>query len=171
MLDIIGRRDFMKVCSQAGVTCALALCPFQARAAEAGQTSSGEKPSPPDPDKLSYCGLVCGPDCKLYKATQENNVEMKRAVYDEWGWKANTGEDFDADKVFCYGCKAPGKPTNANNQRCTVLKCAVDKKLASCIQCKSLRTCDRKFWKDWADLKRHVDALQDAYVAGGNALI
>ncbi len=171
MTDIMERRDFVRRCSQLGVTCVLALCPFRAPAAEEGQAPSGGKPPAPDPEKLAYCGLLCGPDCKLYRATQENSVELKRAVYEEWGWKATTGADFDADKVICYGCKAVDKPTNANHDQCKVLKCAVDKKLASCIQCKNLRACDQQFWKDWADLKKHVHVLQDAYVAGGKALI
>ena len=51
--------------------------------------------------------------------------------------------EFDPDQVFCYGCKAPGKPVNVAHAHCTVLKCSVARGLESCLQCNKLADCDK----------------------------
>ena len=64
----------------------------------------------PDPKKLNYCGYQCPADCKFKKATEENSLELKKAVYTEWRLKEKYGIEFDASQIFCYGCKTADKP-------------------------------------------------------------
>ena len=44
------------------------------------------------PKELTSCGYRCTPECKLLKATRENDVKLKEEVYKEWKWKENHGD-------------------------------------------------------------------------------
>jgi len=62
----------------------------------------------PDLKSLTYCGYKCTLECTLYRATIENNNEMKKKAFEEFKWNEKFGVDFDADKVFCFGYKPKG---------------------------------------------------------------
>jgi hypothetical protein len=153
------RRDFLTKCFKAGVTgCALLY---------------GNKLSAQDPVKLkksdlknlTYCGFTCNNQCTLYKATMENSMELKMKAYKEFKWKEKFNVDFDADKIFCYGCKPKDKQLSINVTVCTVRKCAIEKGHDCCIECTDLISCDKELWKNYPKFKEHMLDIQKTYQA------
>jgi hypothetical protein len=159
------RREFLRLFGQFGVVCA---CGGMAARLAAEQTQAGE-PAPkkelPELKALAYCGLICDDRCLLFKATRTNDAAAKQKVYEEWKWKERSGLEFNPDLVFCYGCKTPDKPVNMFHAKCTVLKCSVDRKLESCVQCQKLAGCDKELWKNYPDFHQQMVKLQQAYAA------
>jgi hypothetical protein len=167
MLSETSRRDFLKNCGQLGLACTAA-CGLHSVASAADQgTAPVAPPKLPELHTRAYCGLICDDSCQLFRATRTNDAAAKRKVYDEWGWKTKFGMEFDPEKVFCYGCKSPGKPRSPAKAKCTVRACAIDRDLDCCIACKRLAACDKELWKNYADFKKQMVALQQPYVAAG----
>lgn len=124
-----------------------------------------------DLKKYSYCGILCETECELFKATKENNDELKKKVYEQWHMKEHFGFDFSPEKVFCYGCKPIDKPFKPGIKECAVRICAIDNGMESCIQCKNLASCDKEFWKKWKGLYKHVNELQQTYASQPGAVL
>ena len=156
------RRDFLKHCSQLGMSCAFLLCGKNIMAAKASIVASQEKKKDLDPDKFTYCGYQCK-QCELLKATLNNDEELKKKVYKTWKWKEQYGIEYDPDKVFCYGCKADDKPSNPVLDKCQVRKCAREKELAACFQCEELKSCDKEYWAKYPQQKTYTLKLQEKY--------
>ena len=151
------RREFLSGCFKAGAACVVLSGSGNLFAV------SPMHQEKPDPKKLEYCGYTCPPDCTLWKATRENNLELKKKAYAEFNFKEKYKIDFDADKVFCYSCKASDKPLGLSVKACTVRQCAIGKGLDCCIECNGLATCDKELWKNFPKLKEHVEGLQKQY--------
>ena len=118
----------------------------------------------PDPKKLNYCGYTCPTDCVFLEASVKNDVELKKKAYETWKMKERFGvTEFDADKIFCFGCKTKDKPVGIRLQKCDVRNCLIDKKLDSCIECKDLKTCEKDLWKKFPDFKNSVIKMQVVY--------
>ena len=166
MLSSTSRRAFLKNCGQLGVACAACGLTSFASAAEPAPTPAAPAKLP-ELHTLAYCGLTCDNRCQLFKATAANDVAAKKKVFDEWGLKAKYGREFDPEKVFCYGCKSPGKPRNESKTKCTVRACAIEREFDSCLQCKGLAACDKELWKGWPDFHKNMIKAQEAYVAAG----
>jgi hypothetical protein len=118
----------------------------------------------PDPKKLNYCGYQCPADCKLLKATQENNIELKKEAYEIWKIKERHGVDFEPEKIFCWGCKTPDKPEGIVVSGCPVRKCAIEKGYDCCVECNKLEACDFELWKNFPDFHAHVVSEQKRYL-------
>jgi hypothetical protein len=84
-----GRRRFLKDCAKMGGTCCALLACHRLLPAEEGRQS----PKPIDLAPLSYCGIPCVKVCPLYKATQENDVQMKKTLYERQEMKKKFGLD------------------------------------------------------------------------------
>ncbi|HPG40114.1 MAG TPA: DUF3795 domain-containing protein [bacterium] len=163
------RRDFLKHGAQLCAICAFSSC-IKNGVAQGDPEKTDDKT--PDPTKMTFCGYECTIQCELYKATLENNVELKKKVYTDWKMKERRGFDFDPALVFCYGCKVTDKPLNAVLEKCTVRKCAMEKKLAACIQCKALKDCDKELWTNYPEFKKQMLEVQVKYVSlSGKALL
>ncbi len=118
----------------------------------------------PDPKKLNYCGYTCPKDCVFLEASVKNDVELKKKAYEIWEMKDRFGvAEFDAEKIFCFGCKTTDKPVGIRLQKCDVRNCAIDKKLDSCIECKELSACEKDLWKKFPDFKNAVIKMQSEY--------
>jgi hypothetical protein len=115
----------------------------------------------------AYCGLVCDDNCPLYKASVTNDPAAKKSTFEKWQWRETYGVEFDAAKVFCFGCKPDGKPRGLNVSACDTRACATDRGLESCLQCQRLAKCDKKLWKTWPKFHQQMQALQQEYVAAG----
>jgi hypothetical protein len=113
-----------------------------------------------DLKSLTYCGFKCSNDCTLYKATIENNPELKKKAYEEFKWKEKFNVDYNADKVFCWGCKPKDKPLSINVTACAVRKCTIEKGYECCIECKGLAACDKELWKNFPQFKLKVIEAQ-----------
>lgn len=156
------RREFIASCFGAGVTC----CAMGYGTALAAQGITGKQDVKPDPKNLEYCGYKCPADCPLKKGTLENNVELKKKAYEVFEFKKKFGVDFDADKVFCYGCKiSSDKPLSMPVKACTVRKCVIEKGYDCCIQCETLAKCDKELWTNFPKFKDAIIEVQKKYKA------
>jgi hypothetical protein len=159
MKSELKRRDFLATCFMAGIGC----CALMTGTSVFAQDNKKQN-TKPDPKKMNYCGYVCSNECTLYKATIENNAELKKKAYDDSKMKEKFNIDFDPDKIFCWGCKINDKPLSINVKACTVRKCAIEKTYDSCIQCNGLKACDKELWKNFPKFKDYVVGLQEKYL-------
>ena len=161
------RRSFLEQCAKCGGACsALLALNGISRGQESAPARSGPEEKPLDLTTLAYCGIpqtYCETRCELFNATLENDAKLKRAVYDQWGMKKKFGIDFDADKIFCYGCKPGGKPLKVGMAECEVRTCPISHGLGSCVQCGGLASCGKAFWKEWPVAYAQIKQLQARY--------
>ena len=162
------RRLFLKDCAKAGGACCALLACHQLLPAQGTPQGSGKLI---DLAQLSYCGIPCVKICPLYKATQENDVKMKKILYERQEMKKNYGFDFDPDKVFCYTCKPGDKPKKVGLDTCPVRKCAVANGVESCVQCSNLEACDKEYWKKWPGQHASTKMIQSRYRTQPGAVI
>jgi hypothetical protein len=162
MKNKLKRRDFVTKCIRAGATCCALVYGCPVLAGEPG----GKQDQKPDPASLTYCGFKCTPECILYKASVNNDSALKKKAYEEFNIKERYGVDFDADKIFCFGCKEKDKPSGVVITGCTVRKCSIEKGYECCIQCDGLTDCDKDLWKSFPQFKQKVIGMQKAYQAG-----
>jgi len=166
------RRHFLGSCAKIGGGCCALLAWNKLLPAGAGpQEKKDQEKKPLDLKTLSYCGIPCLQACELYKATLENDVPMKKLVYEKWEWKKKFGVEFDPDKVFCYTCKPGDKPMKAGMDTCTVRQCAMANGMESCVQCQNLAACRDEFWKTWPQTLEFVKKLQARYRAQPGAAL
>lgn len=150
----------------AGAGCALLACH---RHLPAEGWLQGAKPI--DLSQLSYCGIPCAKVCPLYKATQENDIEMKKILHERQEMKKNFGLDFDPDKVFCHTCKPGDKPKKVGMDICPVRQCALANGVETCVQCANLDACDKEYWKKWPGQFAATKSIQARYRAQPGAMI
>jgi hypothetical protein len=153
------RREFVTTCFKAGVAC----CAIGYGNSLQAQDPAKQEVKKPDPKSLNYCGFKCTTECTLYKASLENNVELKKKAYAEFKIKEKYGIDFDPDKIFCFGCKEKNKPLSVIVSPCTVRKCAIEKGYECCIECNGLAACDKELWKSFPQFKENVIKMQKIY--------
>lgn len=152
------RRQFISKTSKLAISgCAFAACPKFLN----GSWLLDEEI--PDPIKLNYCGYVCPGDCKMLKGTLDNDNNLKEEAFKEWRLEERLGIAFDADKVFCYGCKTEDKPQGFVIKSCTVRDCTLDRGKDCCIECDELSACDKELWQRFPDFHKHVIDLQRKY--------
>ena len=157
----IKRRSFLIQSSQAGMACCAMMFASKMMDSPLGfHIDEGEKP---DPEKLTYCGFECSRDCQFLKASLENNLALKKEVYDTWKIKERYDIDFDEKKIFCYGCKPKDKPEGVVLKNCTVRSCVIEKEIDCCIECNELTDCEKDLWTRFPDFKKHVIELQEEY--------
>jgi len=163
----LARREFLRRLGELGAVCAGCSLAVRLSAGTTTADAASAAPAPklPDLKDRAYCGLICGDWCELWRATKSGDPAAKRAVYERWKWQEKFGVGFDPEKVFCHGCKAPGKPVNLAHARCTVLPCASARGFDSCLQCRRLAACDKELWKNYADFHRKMVQLQQDYIA------
>jgi len=155
------RRDFIMKSAKAGIAgCALL---YGARLYGADKLNFLNSDGKPDPKKLNYCGYTCQPDCRMKKATVENDTELKKQAYKDWRIEEKYGIAFDPAKVFCYGCKVSDDQVGLVVEKCSVRNCAIEKGFDCCIQCSQLSACDKEIWKTFPDFHKMMIDLQKKY--------
>lgn len=160
----IKRREFLKQTARAGVaSCALLACSNLNAFHVLDRILSGDEV--PDPLKLNYCGYKCPEDCQFRMASEKNDVELKKEAYKNWAIKERFGVEFDAEKIFCFGCKNEEMPEGVVLKNCTVRKCAIEKGVDCCIECDELADCKRELWDRFPDFKLKVIEMQKTYMA------
>ncbi|MBM3304492.1 MAG: DUF3795 domain-containing protein [Candidatus Aminicenantes bacterium] len=160
------RRSFLAQCAKCGGACCALLALNRISRARQTAVPLARQEKPIDLAALAYCGIpqaFCESRCELFKATLENDAELKRAVYDKWEMKNRFGIEFEADKIFCYGCKPGDKPLKVGMAECAVRTCPIAHGMESCVQCGSLASCDKAFWKEWPVAYEHIKKLQARY--------
>ncbi len=159
MRNNLKRRDFVTGCLKAGAACMVLGSGGNLLEMNINQDEK------PDPKTLEYCGYKCPADCPLKKATLANDSGLKKKAFEEFRFREKYKIDFDADKIFCYGCKVKDKPLGPAVSRCTVRQCARSKNLDCCIECDTLAKCEKELWKEFPKLREHVLDLQKRYRA------
>ena len=153
------RRDFLSKFCMTGFACCAFMPGSQLLASESTISMNGKI----DPKAMEYCGYKCPADCPLKKGTVENNVELKKKAYEIFKIKEKFGVEFDADKIFCWGCKPVDKPLGITVKGCTVRNCAIGKGIDCCVQCNELTQCKKELWENFPDFKKAVIKMQDEY--------
>ncbi|QGY42639.1 DUF3795 domain-containing protein [Maribellus comscasis] len=118
----------------------------------------------PDPKKLNYCGYKCPDNCKLLEASVKNDPALKKEVYETWKMQERHNVDFDADKIFCFGCKIDDKPLGVVVKKCTVRQYAIERKMDACIECQNLKTCEKELWQKFPGFHNTVIKMQESYI-------
>ncbi len=153
----ITRRTFLAKGSMACAGCALLASGGDSLAA------TGPVSETLDPKEFTYCGYKCTPECPLLKATQANDAEMKKKVFEEWGAAEQYGIEFDPETYFCHGCKNVDSPKGFPVRHCTIIPCAQEKGFDCCFQCKELSACDKELWEKFPKHREYVLGLQQNY--------
>lgn len=153
------RRNFLKSACALGIGC----CAIGIGRINALGTNY-MKDEIPDPEKLNYCGYTCPKDCEFLTASVTNDIEKKKLAYEHWHVKERYGADFEADKIFCFGCKNKEKPEGVILNGCQVRKCAIEKGYKACIECNNLAQCDKDLWKRFPDFYKYVIEMQKKYL-------
>jgi hypothetical protein len=154
----IKRREFVGKFLKAGAAGVALVYGNQLLAAETQQQIQK-----PDLKGLTYCGFKCSEQCTLYRATIEDNPELRKKAYEEFKFKEKFNVDYDQAKVFCWGCKPKDKPLSINVTACTVRKCTIGKGYECCIECDGLKSCDKELWKNFPEFKLKVLEAQKLY--------
>ena len=163
MKNSLKRREFIINSCKAGMAgCALL---YGAKLFGAGNLTPLNNRDVPDPGKLNYCGFTCSPDCKMKKATLENNIDLKKEAYRDWRIEKKYGIAFDPEIVSCYGCKVSDDKVGLIASKCTVRSCAIEKGYDCCIQCTGLASCDKEIWKTFPDFHKQMIDLQKQFIA------
>jgi hypothetical protein len=166
------RRHFLKNCAQlGGACCALLAWSRSLPAQESPEKKQGQAQKPIDFSKLSYCGVPCLQVCELYKATLENDVKLKKLLYEKWDWKKKFGVEYDPEKIFCHTCKPGDKPKKVGMDVCVIRNCAMANGMEACVQCKNLGACDKEYWKKWPDLYAFNKKNQARFLAEPGAIL
>jgi len=166
------RRHFLKDCAQfCGACCVLLAWNRSLPAKQGPEEKQEQKLKPIDFSKLSCCGVPCAQVCELYKATLENDGNLKKLIYEKWGWKKKFGIDYDPEKVFCHTCKPGDKPMKVGMAECVIRKCVMANNMESCVQCQNLSACDQEYWKNWPDLYEFNKKNQTRYLAEPGAAL
>lgn len=156
------RRDFFRKSTQAGMAgCLLLISPSLLAAENLGHLDNQEAL---DPKKLNYCGYKCPDNCQFLEASVKNDPDLKKKAYDTWQVKERYGADFEADKIYCFGCKNKEKPEGVILKGCGVRKCAIEKGFDCCIECKDLKECKQDLWTRFPDFKNQVIKMQQQYM-------
>ena len=115
-METIQRRDFIKKSCMIGVGC----CALLASAKTNALNSFFPADKDLDPIKLNYCGYTCPEGCEFRKASVDNDVELKKEAFKAWKIEERFGIKFEADKIYCYGCKNPDIGERQDHDKRTV---------------------------------------------------
>ena len=165
------RRRFLGRFAKLGGACCVLAAWHHLSAAERLELAKGQDNKPLDLAPYSFCGIPCAQACPLHKATLNDDVKMKKLIYEKWEWKKKFGIEYDPAKVFCYSCKPGDKPEKVGMDQCPVRQCGLANDVESCIQCGHLDACDKAYWKTWPEQHAMIMKLQDRYRTQPGAVI
>ncbi len=157
------RRDFLRQGINIGAGLICCCGSFSCRKRSQSKKSSKKevsqtKPAGEDFSKLSYCGLACGPNCKIFAATKNNDYQSKVKIADEWS--AKYGKSFKPEDVHCSGCKAENMPASYYASICEIRKCAKEKQVMTCAHCSDFPACKKQTWTDWPTLREKIEQIR-----------
>lgn len=79
---------------------------------------------------MAYCGIICE-ECPAYKATVNNNDELRKKTADRWSKMYN--DDIRAEHINCLGCRSELRFSYCGV--CEVRVCNLEKQLGHCGDC------------------------------------
>lgn len=89
---------------------------------------------------IAYCGLNCE-ECEAYKATINNDDELREKVAKEWSILNNV--EITKEMINCEGCRVNGKKTTFCDKLCPIRMCAKTKAVETCGDCENLKMCQK----------------------------
>ncbi len=99
---------------------------------------------------IAYCGIICS-ECDVYKATINNDDDLRLALVKRYTTKDKTPkiEDFN-----CKGC------FHIKDEGCKIRQCATKKEVANCAKCENYE-CDEiiKHFKHSPESKSVLDEI------------
>lgn len=159
-MKTIPRRTFLKTTSQA----CLGGCLLMSARGSVAASIFFLDDQKPDPKRMNYCGYTCPDGCEFRKATLENDTALKKEAYKAWQIKERFNIPFEADSIFCFGCKNTGKPEGVVTANCTVRTCTLEKGFEACIECDELAECDKELWGRFPDFHKQVIEVRKKYL-------
>lgn len=89
-------------------------------------------------DMIGYCGLDCE-KCDAYLATINNDQALREKTAKLWA-ELNHAPILP-EHIHCQGCRVEGAKTVFCDQLCRVRQCALARGVATCGDCRDLKTC------------------------------
>jgi hypothetical protein len=80
---------------------------------------------------VAFCGIVCT-DCRVFRAAQTNDTELKKTVAKAWSTKKDILRPEDID---CDGCLPTGQRLFKFCGTCEVRRCGQEKGVENCACC------------------------------------
>jgi hypothetical protein len=107
---------------------------------------------------IAYCGLICT-DCDAFKATQNNDDNLRQKVAAEWAEAYN--HPFKPEDINCDGCLPPTPKSIGHLNMCAVRKCGMTKGIKNCGWCDEYScSTTEEFFKMVPDCRATLDAEQ-----------
>lgn len=81
---------------------------------------------------MAYCGILCS-ECDAFKATKDNNDELRRATAGQWS--KMYGAEINPEMINCLGCRSELLFSHCGE--CEIRNCAIEKQVDHCGLCDS----------------------------------
>ena len=92
------------------------------------------------PTLIAYCGLDCK-KCEAYKATINNDDELREKVAKEW--LALNRIEITKEMINCEDCRTGGRKFPFCDKLCPIRICGKEKGVETCGDCENLKTCQK----------------------------
>lgn len=89
---------------------------------------------------IAYCGLDCE-KCEAYKATVNNDNDLRKKVADKWSKLNNV--TITPEMINCLGCRKNGVKTPYCESLCPIRQCSMKKEYETCGDCDSFLSCEK----------------------------
>lgn len=83
---------------------------------------------------IAHCGQDCK-ECDAYKATANNNNELRRKTAKEWS--EMLGKELKPEDIKCMGCRSTSEAVYQQVPVCKIRACALEKRMETCADCDS----------------------------------
>ncbi len=114
-----------------------------------------------DKKLIAMCGLDCS-KCDAYIAYQTGDDELRERAAKEWTVKYGKpgNPPLKPEEINCAGCTSEG-PYYEHCNFCNIRKCGLEKKFATCLECKDY-SCEElaKFHEHAQDAKQNLDKIK-----------
>ena len=107
---------------------------------------------------IAYCGLVCT-DCDAFKATQENDDNLRKQVAEQWTKEYK--HPFKPEDINCDGCLPKTAKNFGHPNVCPVRKCGQEKGVLNCAYCEDY-ACEElnKYFEMFPEMKANLEEIR-----------
>ncbi len=89
---------------------------------------------------IAYCGLDCE-TCDARIATVNNDDALREKVAELWS--ELNGVTITPEMINCVGCRIDGVKTTYCASLCPIRRCASEKGIETCGECRETETCEK----------------------------
>lgn len=118
---------------------------------------------------IACCGIDCS-TCEAYKATIENNDELRRQVAKKW-CEMNHTDQITPESINCTGCRQEGAKYFFCSHMCQIRKCAQSKGFETCGECSEIDHCEKvkPLYEFDPSIKEHFSTKRDGVASSNQA--